>query len=156
EPEERIGPPHAGYCKTCEQDRVGGDLRPELFIEMPQPLPPWPCGIPERVEDMRLALLVAGLPRNIAPELAAVARLGDRKRLGQHEIGIVLLLGARMMGEMIAAVRERFGEERIGAEPLAEKQVALFAARQAAVRAVMHQDRQAQLARTDQDDRNDV
>src|SRR4051812_10185517 len=57
---------------------------------------------------------------------------------------------------MIAPVGKRFGEYRIGAEPLAEKQVALFAARQAAVRAVMHQDRKTELTRTDENNRNDV
>src|SRR3954467_9843583 len=108
---------------------------------MPQPLPPWPCGIAQRIEDLCLALRIASLPGNIPPEFAPVARLGDRERRGQHEIRIVLLLGAGMMGEMITPIRERLGEDRIGTEPLAEKQVALFAARQAAVCTIMHQDR---------------
>jgi hypothetical protein len=68
---------------------------------------------------LRLALLIAGLPGDIAQEFAAVAHLRDRKRRRQDESGIVVLLGARVMLQMIAAIGARLGKDRIGAEPLA-------------------------------------
>src|SRR5258708_7355029 len=94
---------------------------------------------PKRVEQLRLALLIAGLPGDIAQEFAAVAHLRDRKRRRQNEIGIVVLLGARVMLEMIAAIGAGFGENRISAEPLAQGQIGLLVSRQAATRAVVHQ-----------------
>ena len=108
---------------------------------------------PERVEQLRLALLVAGLPGDIAQEFAAIAQPGDRKRRRQHQIGIVLLLRARVMLQMIAAIGAGLGEDRIGAEPLAQRQIDLLVRRQAAMRAVMHQDREPELARADDADR---
>ncbi len=56
------------------------------------------------------------------------------------------------MLQVIAAIRLGLGEHRPGAEPLAQKQVQLFAFREAAMGTVMHQDRQPELARAD--DRN--
>src|SRR5262249_61355470 len=94
----------------------------------------------ERIEQLRLALLVASLPRNIAPEFAAIAQLRDRKRRRQDQIGIVLLLGARVMLQMIAAIGARLAKDRIGAEPLAQEQIGLFVRGQAAMGSVMPED----------------
>src|SRR3954469_4201794 len=56
------------------------------------------------------------------------------------------------MLQMIAAIGAGFGEDRIGAEPLAERQVDLLVRRQTSMRAVMHQDRKSELARADDAD----
>src|SRR5689334_11690884 len=107
----------------------------------------------ERVEKLRFALLVAGLPDDIAQEFAAIAHAGDRKRRRQHEIRIVLLLRARVMLQVITPIGAGLGEDRIGAEPLAQHQIDLLVCRQASMRAVMHQDRKPELARADDADR---
>src|SRR3954467_7807490 len=57
------------------------------------------------------------------------------------------------MLQMIAAIGAGFGKDRIGAEPLAERQVDLLVRRQTSMRAVMHQDRKSELARADDSDR---
>src|SRR6478609_9485348 len=97
-------------------------------------LPPRPVLWTERVEQLRLALLVAGLPGDVANELAAIAQLGDRKRRRQHQIRIILLLCARMMLQVVASIAARLGKERIGAEPLAQGQIGLLVRGQAAMR----------------------
>ena len=107
----------------------------------------------ERIKQLRLALLIAGLSGDIAQEFAAVTYLGDRERRRQHQVGIVFLLRLRMMLQMIAAIGARLGENRIGAEPLAQGQIGLLIGRQASMRAVMHQDGQSKLARADDADR---
>src|SRR5690242_8551261 len=116
-------------------------------------LRPWPVLRPKRVEELRLTLLIAGLTGEIADEFAAIAQLRDRERRRQDEVGIVLLLRARMMLQMVAPIGPRFGEDRIGAEPLAQRQIGLLVGRQATMRAVMHQDGQTELARADDADR---
>jgi hypothetical protein len=58
-----------------------------------------------------------------------------------------------MVLQVIAAIGAGLGEDRIGAEPLAERQVDLLVRRQASMRAVMHQDRKSELARADDADR---
>jgi hypothetical protein len=103
----------------------------------------------ECIEQLRLALLIAGPAGDIAQELAAITDPCDRKRRRQDEIGIVLLLCARMMLQMIAAIGAGLGENRIGAEPLAQGQIDLLVRRQASMRAVVHQDREPELPRTD-------
>src|SRR5689334_24042646 len=107
-------------------------------------LAPRPILRSQRVEELRLALLIAGLPGDVANELATIAELRDGKRRRQHEIRIVLLLRARVVLEMIAPIAARLGKERIGAEPLAQRQIGPLVGRQAAMRAVMHEDRKAQ------------
>src|SRR6185295_11679033 len=108
-----------------------------------------PGRIAERAEELRLALGVAGLARNVAPELPAIARPGDRERRREDQIGIVGLLRARMMLQMIAAIGAGLGEDRIGAEPLAQRHVQLLVVGKAAMGAVMHQDSKPELARAD-------
>src|SRR5262245_42710654 len=115
-----------------------------------------PAGIAERIEDLRLPLLVTGLSREIAPELAAIARPGDRERRRQHEIGVALLLRVGVMGEVIPAIGQGIREYRVGAQPLAEGQVARLVARKAPVRALMHEDGKAELARADHHDGENV
>ena len=149
QPQQRIGPPHAGGGKAGEQHRVDDKLRTKLFPEMRGALRERPFLRPERIQQLRLALLVAGLPGDIAHELAAIAHPGDRKRRRQHQIRIVFLLRARVMLQMIAAIGAGLGEDRIGAEPLAQRQIDLLVGRQASMRAVMHQDREPELARAD-------
>ena len=58
-----------------------------------------------------------------------------------------MLLRARVMLQMITAIGARLRKNRVGAEPLAQQQIGLFIRRQTAMRAVMHEDRQSQLAR---------
>ena len=128
-------------------------LRTELLPEMRCALRQRPFLRPERIEQLRLALLVAGLPGDIAQELAAIAHLRDRKRRRQHQIRIVFLLGAGVMLQMIAAIGAGLGKNRIGAEPLAQRQIGLLVGRQTSMRAVMHQDRKPELARADDADR---
>lgn len=53
------------------------------------------------------------------------------------------------MLKVIAPIAARLREERIGAEPLAQGQIGLLVSGQAAMRAVMHQDCEPELARTD-------
>src|SRR5436190_18232984 len=103
---------------------------------MTQALRGRPCGIAERIEDLRLALLVAGLAGDVAPELAAIARSCDRERRREHEVRIVILLGMGVMGEVIAPIGARIGIDRISAQPLAQREVARLAAREATMRAV--------------------
>ena len=67
-----------------------------------------------------------------------------------------MLLGTGVMLQMIAAIGARFREDRIGAEPLAQEQIGLLVRRQAAMRAVMHEDGEAQLARADDADRKRI
>ena len=67
-----------------------------------------------------------------------------------------MLLGARMMLQMIAAIGARLREDRKGAEPLAQEQVCLLIRRQAAMGAIMHQDRKSELARADDADRKRI
>ena len=150
QPQQRIGPPHAGGGKACEQHGVDDELRTELFPEMRGALRERPfIRSPSALSNCALRCCVAGLAGDIAPEFAAIAQPGDRKRRRQDQIGIVVLLRARMMLQMIAAIGAGLGEDRIGAEPLAQRQVDLLVRRQAAMRAVMHQDREPELARAD-------
>ena len=60
-----------------------------------------------------------------------------------------MLLRAGVMLQMIAAIGAGLGEDRIGAEPLAQRHVQLLAVGKAAMGAVMHQDRKPELARAD-------
>ena len=112
-----------------------------------------PRCVAERVKQLRLALRVTGLARDIAPEFSAIARPRDRERRRQDQVGIVLLLGAGVVLQVIAAIGLGLGEHRPGAEPLAEQQVQFLGLRQAAMCAVMHQDRQPELARADDGNR---
>src|ERR1700730_16232148 len=114
-----------------------GALRPRPFL--------WP----ERVQELRLALLIAGPASDIAEELAAITCPGDREWRRQHQIGIVFLLRARMMLQMIEAISAGFGKDRIGAEPLAPRQVDFLARRQTTMRAIMHREREPELAGAD-------
>src|SRR4029078_10804547 len=92
--------------------------------------------IAERIEDLRLSLLVPGLTSDVAPELAAIARLGSVRRCGEHKGGVVLLLRVGVMGEVITAIGVRVCEYWKSAKPLAEGHIARRVSRQAAVCAV--------------------
>ena len=126
QPQQRIGPPHAGRGKACEHHGVDGTLRTELFPEMRGALRQRPFLRAERIRAIAPCAAGSRSARDIAQELAAIAHLRDRKRRRQHQIGIVLLLRARMMLQMIAAIGARLGEDRIGAEPLAQRQIGLL------------------------------
>jgi hypothetical protein len=63
-----------------------------------------------------------------------------------------MLLGAGVVRHVIGAVGARVGKDRIGTEPLAQRHVAGLVAREAAVRPLVHEDREAELARADQHD----
>src|SRR5581483_7499685 len=69
------------------------------------------------------------------------------------EVGIVGLLRAGVMLQMIAAIGAGLRENRIGAEPLAQEKIGLLVRRQATMRAIMHEDCESQLPRTDDSDR---
>ena len=153
QPQQRIGPPHAGSGKARKQQCVDDKLRTEFFPEMRGALRERPFLRPERIQQLRLALLVSSPSGDIAQELAAVADPGDRERRRQNEIRIVFLLRTRMMLQVIAAIGAGLGKNRIGAKPLAERQIDLLVRRQASMRAVMHQDGEPELARTDDADR---
>src|SRR5215213_12026826 len=102
-----------------------------------------PRRIAQGIEDLRLPLLVPGLTSDVAPELAAIARLGNGKRCREHKVGVVLLLRVGVMGEVITAIGVRVCEYWKSAKPLAEGHIAFHVARQAAVCTVVHEDGEA-------------
>src|SRR5262245_10959540 len=115
-----------------------------------------PFASSQRIEQLRLALLITGLAGDIAQEFAAIAELRDRKWRRQYEVGIILLLRARMMLQMIAAISAGLGKNRIGTKPLAQGQIGFLVGRQAAMRPVMHQDGKPELPRADDADRQQI
>ena len=119
QPQEGISPPDPGRRKSCKQDSVGNTLRSEFVPKIQGALRKRPFRRTQRVEQLRFTLVVAGLPGDVADELAAIAQPRNRKRRRQHEIGIILLLRPRMMLQMIPAIGPGLGKNRIGAEPLA-------------------------------------
>ncbi|MEY9481445.1 hypothetical protein ABH981_005658 [Bradyrhizobium ottawaense] len=54
-----------------------------------------------------------------------------------------------MVLKVVTPVAARLSKQRIGAEPLAQGQIGFLISGQAAMCAIMHQDREAQLARAD-------
>src|ERR1700730_5737087 len=113
------------------------------------PLRERPGAVAKRVEKLCLALRIAGLAADIAPELPTIAWPCDWKRRRQDQVGIVVLLGVGVMLQMITAVGLGLCKNRVGAEPLAERHVQAGAVGQGTVCSVMHQDRKSELARAD-------
>ena len=75
--------------------------------------------------------------------------------LAWTDLGLTLaerLLGPAVMLEMVFAIGDEFRPDRIAAQPLAEDIVQPLRLRQHAMRRVVHQDGDAELARTDQHD----
>ena len=121
EPENEVEIPVTAGGKHAEngelRKRRAAELRPIVL----QALLEGPFGLAERVQDLRLALLIAGLTGNVAHHLAPKALACDGKRRGKNEIGIFRLLRVRVMLQVIAAIGARLRHHRIGTEPLAEK-----------------------------------
>lgn len=106
----------------------------------------------EGPEGEKHPLFEEGLAGQVAQDLAAQGGAGDREGGGKDQVGVLGLLGVFMMGEMIRPVGGERGADGDGAQPVAEKVVQPSVRRQAAVRRLMHQDGQAQLARADHGD----
>src|ERR1700730_5592019 len=119
------------------------------------PLRERPGAVAKRVEKLCLALRIAGLAADIAPELPTIAWPCDWKRRRQDQVGIVVLLGVGVMLQMITAVGLGLCKNRGGAEALAKRHGQSGAIRQRTVRAVMHQDRKPERARADNRNRQD-
>src|SRR5690606_26205197 len=115
-----------------------------------------PVGFAECVEDLCLALLIAGLAGDVAKDLPLEALARDGKGRSQTEVRVFLLLRMHMMLEMIAPIGARLRHHRVGAEPLAEKGVELLVLCQHAMRPVMHQNGKAKLPRADHHDGEDI
>jgi hypothetical protein len=135
-----------------EQKELNRVLRPDPIPESFHSLAERLAGFTQCTEELRLALFVAGLPRQIAEHLAPEAFLGDGKFGGETEIGIVRLLRAAMMHEMVMAITDHLAENRIGAQPLTGPFVPPTRLHQNAVGGVMHQDRETKLTAADDDD----
>jgi hypothetical protein len=80
QPQQWISPPHARRGKSCKEDQIDYKLGAQFAPEVSGALGERPRSVAKRIEKLRLALRVAGLAADIAPELSAIARPCDRKR----------------------------------------------------------------------------
>src|SRR6185437_914783 len=142
----------SGRRHQREQNELKRVLRPDPLPECFRPLYERLTRFSKRTEELGLALLEARLAREIADHLAAEAGLGDGKFGGEPEIGIVRLLRAAMMDEVIVPIADHFAENRIGAEPLAGPFVPPTRLHKDTVGGVVHQDRETELTAADDDD----
>ena len=104
--------------------------------------------------ELRDALLEKRLAGQVAQHLAAQTGAGGRKGLGQRQVGVFGLLGKFVVLEMVGAIGDQVRANRRTGQPLAEEIVRFAHRMQQPVGGVVHQDRQAELAPTDEDDRD--
>ena len=97
----------------------------------------------------------AGLAGQVAKNFSTEASLIDWKRIRENKVGIVFGLRIQMMLEMVGTVRERIGHDRISEEPLADEIIELGIFEEEFVRAVVHEDGEAELAGADDRERKD-
>src|SRR5581483_1270244 len=103
----------------------------------------------KRAANQSDALLVGGLSGKVADDLAPEARARDRKRRRQPKVRVVRLLGEAMMQDVIAAVGAKIDHQQVVGEPTAQEIVEPLIARQKAVRRVMGDDGETELASAD-------
>src|SRR5579864_3538601 len=94
----------------CEQNELHQVLRPDPRPERLDPLAECLPRLSQRAHELCLALLEAGLSGEIADHLAPKAFPRDGKFGGEAKIGIVGLLRAAMMDEMIMAIGDHLAE----------------------------------------------
>ena len=107
----------------------------------------------ERKAELRGALLEEGLPGQVADHLAPQAGARRRKRLRQRQVGVLGLLGELMVLEVVGAIGEQVRSGRGAGQPLTKEIVHLALRVEQSVRRFVHQDREAELASADEDDR---
>ena len=153
QPQDEEGPPGAEQAEQDQQseveqqeggDRAAGDHRVPGEVLVAARL--------ECLQRKQDPLLEEGLAGQVADDLAAQGGAAHRKRGGEDEVGVFRLLGVFVVGEMVGAIELQRGPDGRGAQPVAEDVVEPGVRRETAVRGLMHQDRQAQLARADDGD----
>ena len=155
-PQRGIEPPVPARREYREDDRVGDDRAVQPLPSHREPMQRRHVGASERAPNQRGLLLVCGLPGEIANHLAPHAAARDRKRRRQPEVGIVLLLREPMVPrDVVGAVCVHVAEQRVVGQPGPGKIVQLHVAEEQAVRRVMRQNREPELARADDQRRRD-
>src|SRR3546814_17772642 len=104
---------------------------------------------------LRDALLEECLAGEIAQHLAPEAGARRRKGFRQREVGVLRLLRIFVVLKMIGAIGDQVRAHRGAGQPLAEEIVAFSVRMQRAVRRVVHQDREPELAAAEKDDREE-
>ena len=153
QPEDEIRPPGPGQGEAQQDGGVeqqeGGDAATgddgtlgEILVAFRG----------EGLEGEQHPLFEEGLAGEVAADLAAQGGAGDGEGGRQHEIGVLGLLRIFVVRQMVGAVGGERGSHGNRAQPLAEDVIQPPVQRQAAVRGLMHQDGEAQLAGTDDGD----
>ena len=101
--------------------------------------------LPEALHDRAEALLDEGLAAEVAPDFAGEGCMADWERRRQRQVRVLGLLHIAVVLQVVGAVRPQCGRAQPGRHPVVDPPVAV----QGAVRRVVHQDEQAQLACTD-------
>ena len=132
-----------------ENHQIGDHGRAQTLPEMQSAFLMRKVFIAPGTRKLGFTLLIGGLSGQVADHFSNETFARDRKRCRQNKIGVVFLLCAHVVLQMITAIGVRARQQRIGTEKIAEYFVKFAMRAQRVMRRIMHQNSQTQLARAD-------